>query len=616
MQNIKQESRYMSNSPHRFHIPVMGLAYTIETPLKVARFGISSAVSVMSDQLLEDMRAHHSTINHLAYEPIETTHPDYRAARITAYLDMLQTIVDRQMADLKNQEFGTGNDIDTYFELLPEDSPLRLQYLQMLDNSGPHREELERTLREKIHPGAIDVNIMTKIDKANTDKSGIPLPIEFSDALSALRGFARSKLNSSVILSAGLNPRLFNYMSQFDAFYPSEDGSPAKRVILKVSDFRSAIIQGKMLAKKGIWVSEFRIESGLNCGGHAFATDGTLLGPVLEDFRNKRKELYNELFDLCRAALVISDKCAYHPMPELNVTAQGGIGTSDEHDFLLAYYNLSSTGWGSPFLLVPEATTVDDDTLQKLATAKQDDFFLSMASPLGVPFNNFRPSSAEIQRQSRIEAGRPGAPCTKKLLTFNTEFTEEPICTASREYQHKKLQALEHEISDPILRNQVAEKVMAKDCLCEGLGVAALLRNKVKLPTKIKAVTICPGPNLAYFSGIKSLREMVDHIYGRTSALNKLHRRHMFINELHIYMDYLRKQMDDVVGELTDKQAGHFAGFKNNLLNSIDYYTEIARQIHFDSGELCEQLLSQLREARETLAGPVFERACIPVRVG
>jgi len=52
-----------------------------------------------------------------------------------------------------------------------------------------------------------------------------------------------------------------------------------------------AIIQGRFLAKKGIWVSEYRVESGLNCGGHAFATDGFLLGPVLEEFRNSKEQL-------------------------------------------------------------------------------------------------------------------------------------------------------------------------------------------------------------------------------------------------------------------------------------------------------------------------------------
>ena len=40
-------------SPHTFHIPVMGLGFTVDTPVKVAKYGISSVVSVIEDQLLE-----------------------------------------------------------------------------------------------------------------------------------------------------------------------------------------------------------------------------------------------------------------------------------------------------------------------------------------------------------------------------------------------------------------------------------------------------------------------------------------------------------------------------------------------------------------------------------
>ncbi len=43
---------------HEFHIPVMGTAFTIDTPLKVARFGISSVVSLCDDELCEEMRQH------------------------------------------------------------------------------------------------------------------------------------------------------------------------------------------------------------------------------------------------------------------------------------------------------------------------------------------------------------------------------------------------------------------------------------------------------------------------------------------------------------------------------------------------------------------------------
>ena len=90
------------------------------------------------------------------------------------------------------------------------------------------------------------------------------LPTEFNDAHAALRGYANSDLESSLILSAGMNPRLYSYMEQFDDFYPDENRYIKKKIVLKVSDYRSALIQGKFLAKKGLWVSEYRIESGLN----------------------------------------------------------------------------------------------------------------------------------------------------------------------------------------------------------------------------------------------------------------------------------------------------------------------------------------------------------------
>ena len=95
-----------------------------------------------------------------------------------------------------------------------------------------------------------------------------------------------------------MNPRLYNYLGNFKDFDVNEDGEFSKKVVIKVSDYRSALIQGKYLAKKGIWVSEFRIESGLNCGGHAFATDGFLLGPILEEFKLKRQELIDTLFEI------------------------------------------------------------------------------------------------------------------------------------------------------------------------------------------------------------------------------------------------------------------------------------------------------------------------------
>src|SRR5690606_782251 len=142
-------------------------------------------------------------------------------------------------------------------------------------------------------------------------------------------------------------------------------------------DARSATIQGKLLAKKGLLVSEFRIESGLNCGGHAFATDGVLMGPILEEFRSKREAITKELIAITNEALIAKGIQPFDEDTQICITAQGGIGTADEDCFLREHYDLDGTGWGSPFLFVPEATNVDAKTLEQLTQAKPADYYMS-----------------------------------------------------------------------------------------------------------------------------------------------------------------------------------------------------------------------------------------------
>ena len=579
-------------SDHTFHIPVMGLGFTIDTPVKVAHFGISSVLSIVEDHLIEQMREVICRNENIEYAPIPAESEDSRAKRITAYLNLVQKIVNRNTDNLILQPFEIGNDLTRYFELLPDNSDTKSLYLKMLKMTGLERKSAEIELRSKIIPGTIDVNIMTKVDKTNYGKEGEQLPQEYSDALSALRGFANSDLSSSVVFSAGLNPRLYSYCEKFEDFYPDSNGELKKKIILKVSDYRSAFIQGKFLAKKGLWISEFRVESGLNCGGHAFATDGLLLGPILEEFKLNRDKLFKELYETCLAALVLKGK-TFQELPGLKVSAQGGIGTANENQFLMEHYDLDATGWGSPFLLVPEATSVDEETIQKLATARQSDYFLSHSSPLGIPFNNFRHSSSEAQRQIRIAKSRPGSPCYKKFLSTNTEFTEKPICTASREYQNLKIKQVQEQISNEEELDAAILKITEKDCLCEGLGAAALITNNTKLSHGLKAVAICPGPNLAYFSGVYTLKEMVDHIYGRTNILNSLKRPHVFVNELKIYIDYFKKEVETSFKTTTEKQITYFNNFKKNLLSGIDYYSSLVpylKMIDEISGEMKDQL--------------------------
>lgn len=581
--------------PHSFHIPVMGLGYTIDTPLKVAHFGISSVVSIIEDELVERMRAYHAEKSGEAYEPIPKPSPDHRARRITAYLDLLERLVDRSTVRLRNTPIEPGSESACYFELLPTDAPLRVRYQALLAMpAGPAREREEEQLCTSITPGAIDVNIMAKIDPTNYGPDGVPLPDEFCDAMAALRGFANSTLRSGIVLSAGYNPRLYNYIAQFPDFLPDADGHLHKRVILKVSDLRSAQVQGRLLAKKGVWVSEYRIESGLNCGGHAFATDGLLMGPILQDFAEHREALADELWQTCNSVLQAAGKAEFRERPPLRITAQGGIGTADEDRFLREHYGVNGTGWGSPFLLVPEATNVDDATLEQLPHARPEDFFLSNASPLGVPFHNFRPSSSEQQRQARIAKGRPGSPCYKEFLSSNTEFTERPICTASRQYQHLKLQQLRATITDPIALAREEVAVTDKDCLCEGLGSAALLKAGLSPAHKLEAVAICPGPNTAYFNKVVSLRAMVDHIYGRTDLLAGVERPHMFVKELSLYVDHLRSEVERITAALNAKQERRLTTFRNNLLEGIQHYTGLLRTLQERAAADVERMSADL----------------------
>lgn len=568
----------------------MGLGYTVDTPLKVARFGISSVVSIMDDFLLEDMRKIHSEKLGLPFSPIPETAEDHRAKRVQAYLDLLHDLIQNQMEALKNEDWESGQSIAQLIALLPEDSEVAALFADYLKSEGLEKDELKNRIFSLLKPGTVDVNIMTKVDKLNYDREGQVLPREFSDALSALRGFAKSKLNAAVVFSAGMNPALYSYAEQFADFFPDENGTLKKRIILKVSDYRSALIQGKFLAKKGLWVSEFRIESGLNCGGHAFASDGFLAGLILEDFKTNRKELIETIRQSCNQAL---EEKGLQLLPEnesIKITYQGGIGTAGEDSFLRNHYQLDGTGWGSPFLLVPEATAVDEETIQRIIAAKQSDFFLSQASPLGVPFNNLRTSSGEVQRKERIEKGRPGSPCYKKFLSFSTEFTEKPICTASRQYQNLKAKLFK----EGKVNQEDLNEALEKDCLCEGLSAPAILAQGENPRRNLNAVTICPGPNLAYFKGTFSLKEMVDHIYGKITLKLESDRPHVFVKEAQLYVDYLKKEFQKLLPEASGKQEAYLEKFRKNLNLGLSYYQDLVNSIQLDSEEIIEKMKLQL----------------------
>ena len=563
---------------HTFHIPVLGLAFSIDSALKVAQYGISSVMSIVDDELIERMRRYYCGQYQISYHPIAKTEEDYRAKRITAYLNLVQFVVNRQIEALKRQPFTENSELTKYFQLLPDSHPSKPIYHAMeIESNRAIKTELQDLLINYLKAGDIDVNIMSKVDKMNYQDGNL-LNQRYSDASAALRGFANSTLHSSLILSAGMNPHLYAYLAELPAFFPNSEGLFDKKVVLKVSDFRSALIQAKYLAKRGVWVSEFRIESGLNCGGHAFATDGFLLGPILQEFKEKKESLKTELFEIYHEYWTSQERSLTTP-PIIKYTVQGGVGTASEHQFLLNYYEFDAVGWGSPFLMVPEATTVDQETLKALETAKQEDFYCSGASPLGIPFNNFRKSGAEYLRLERIKKGRPGSPCKKEYLISNTEFSDKPICTASRVYQHQKIQELQKQNLPAAEYDKAFDAITEKTCLCEGLAAPAYLKYNIQKNKEQTAVSICPGPNLVWFKKQYSLREMIDHIYGRISVFENDNRPFILINELNLYIDHIQKYVTDNKNIMNDKKIKYVAKFKAQLQAGITYYNELTQHL-------------------------------------
>ncbi|MBA4410250.1 MAG: hypothetical protein C0397_12590 [Odoribacter sp.] len=561
------------NNPHTFHIPVMGLGYSIDSPIKVAHYGISSVISLVDDISMEKMREFYCKKFNLPFQSISPKAEDHRAKRITAYLNTVHEIVKHKFENLKNSISHTEEDLKKYIDMLPEMSEIKLKFNQMI-NTGNLKHKLNDWLHENLVAGEIDVNIMSKLDRDRFE-NGEKLPSIMSDAQSALRGFALSDLSSSIVLSAGMNPRLYSYLEEFEDFYPNSELELKKKVILKVSDYRSAMIQGRFLAKKGIWVSEYRIESGLNCGGHAFATDGFLMGPVLEEFRISKEQLIQAVHDIYIKALADKGK----PVPEkpflVKITAQGGVGSNTEHEFLMNYYQLDSIGWGTPFLLVPEATTVDEQTLEVLCNAKEDDLYMSEVSPLGVIFNNVRGTGMDLKKEAQNKLGKYGFPCTKKYLALTPVFTEEGTCTASREFQHKKIQELKEQNLGQMEFEKELGKITDKACLCNGLTASTLMANGLDTKMEGTAVSICPGPNLAYFSSTYTLKKMVDHIYGRTNVMERTDRPNLFVKEIKMYIDYLGTRIEETVKPISDKQKKNFDSFYENMAKGVEYYKDL-----------------------------------------
>ena len=119
-------------------------------------------------------------------------------------------------------------------------------------------------------------------------------------------------------------------------------------------------------------------------------------------------------------------------------------------------------------------------------------------------------------------------------------------------------------------------------------------------------VTVCPGPNLAYFSGNYSLKELTDHIYGRKNVLSG-YRPHVFIKELQLYINYL-KELVDSTDFSNKREAKKFTRFTQNLEEGIDYYKnlffkKVIKERQFLTDLLvCENRILEINQQVEVLS--------------
>ena len=234
--------------------------------------------------------------------------------------------------------------------------------------------------------------------------------------------------------------------------------------------------------------------------------------------------------------------------------------------------------------------------------------YLSNVSPLGVPFNSLRSNTKDIEKMDRLERGRPGSPCTKKFLVSNKNYTEKPICTASIEFM-KKISVLKDNEETEDKFNEEFEKASEKVCLCEGLSASTLMNYNIADAKQSLAVSVCPGPNLAYYSKVSTLKDMIDHIYGRINLITDPERPNMFIKELQLNIDFIEKK---IIAEL-NTNSSHIEEYANiyyaNLIDGINYYKKIVPEII----EETELVRSKIRESLDVLEQRILQHSLLVV---
>lgn len=146
-------------------------------------------------------------------------------------------------------------------------------------------------------------------------------------------------------------------------------------------------------------------------------------------------------------------------------------------------------------------------------------------------------------------------------------------------------------------KKRYIKKIVEKTCICDHLGNGSLIALGIA-DEKNAPQSICPGPNIEWFDRFYTLKEMVDHIYGRGPSLVSSKRPHMFAKEIEMYVDYFEKLVSN--SSYTSKEAKIVIEYKKNLESGLDYCLEIAKKSPYPEENL-SSILSCVKEQRHRL---------------
>ena len=106
---------------------------------------------------------------------------------------------------------------------------------------------------------------------------------------------------------------------------------------------------------------------------------------------------------------------------------------------------------------------------------------------------------------------------------------------------------------------------------------------------------------MANFSGPTTLKEMVDHIYGRINVLKNPKRPHMFLREMSLYIERFGQKVHTSPKSLLEDLSKDIHDLEERVSEGISYYQKMAE--HFADSTRADfvKALETVRDEMEIL---------------